>query len=250
MGLTLNSGYTIGPGVVLDAGYIPTPPTPSFITTGLRLHLDAGNPVSFTYPSTTWTDLIDGKVFTLFNNPTHYSDYGGYLNFSPGAGQYAEATSLPDSLSHWTVEAWHYYDGTLALDASPCIVTEVYAGNPINFTLGNCTDTSPNLQVGHWDGGSFNATPQGIVRLSNHWYHVVGTYDGTAHKLYINGELAATQATTSTASRGGVGIRLMCRWDVPQFWGGALAVVRIYDNALGDAGVLQNYTAGQTRFGL
>ena len=247
MSLVLNSGFTLGPGVTLDANY--TPP-PTVITTGLRLHLDAGNPASFTYPSSTWTDLVDGKAFTLFGGPTHYSDYGGYLNFAPSASQYAEATSFPDSLSHWTLEAWHYYDGTTPSNQSPCIITEVYAGTPINYTLGNCTDSSPNVQVGHWDGGSFNATPQGIVLLSNHWYHVVGTFDGTAHRLYVNGELASSQATSSPATRGGVGIRLMCRWDVPQFWGGALAVVRIYDTALDLAGVQQNYTTERTRFGL
>ena len=244
MSLTLNSGFTIGPGVELHSGNPILP-----VSAGLRLHLDAGNPDSYTISSSSWTDLVDGKVFTLYNGHSHYSDYGGYLYFTPGAGQYAEATSLPDTLSNWTVEAWHYYDGTNSA-GSPCIVTEVYAGNPINFTLGNCTDSSPNVQVGHWDGGSFNATPQGHILTQNHWYHLVGTFDGTAHRLYINGTLTASQATNSPATRGGVGIRLMCRWDVPQFWGGALAVVRIYDNAIGDAGVLQNYQADRARFGL
>jgi hypothetical protein len=246
MGLIINSGFTIGPGVVLDAGYTPLP---SFITAGLQLYLDAGNPTSYTFPSSSWTDLINGKVFTLYNGPNYYSDYGGYLNFSTGSSQYAEATSLPNSLSNWTVEAWHYYDGTNS-SGSPCIITESYAGTPINYTLGNCTDSSPNVQVGHWDGSSFNATPQGHVLTAGHWYHVVGTYDGTAHRLYINGTLTAIQATTSPAQRGGVGIRLMCRWDYGQYWGGALAIVRIYNAALGDAGVLQNYAAERARFGI
>jgi hypothetical protein len=244
MSLILNSGFTIGPGVELNSNHPPIP-----VSAGLRLHLDAGNPASFSYPSSTWTDLVDGKEFTLFGGPTHYSDYGGYLNFTPSSSQYAEATSFPDTLDNWTLEAWHYYDGTNS-SGSPCIITEVYAGTPINYTLGNCTDSSPNVQVGHWDGGSFNATPNGTVLIPNHWYHVVGTFDGTAHRLYVNGELAQTQATSSPANRGGVGIRLMCRWDAGQFWGGALAVVRIYDTALDLDGVQQNYTADRARFEL
>jgi hypothetical protein len=245
MSLILNSGFTIGPGVVLDANSMFP------VSAGLRLHLDAGNPASFAYPSSTWTDLVDGKAFTLYGGPTHYSDYGGYLNFAPNSSQYAEATSFPDTLDNWTLEAWHYYDGTTPSNHSPCIVTENYAGGgTINFSLGNCSDSSPNLQVGHWDGGSWNPTPQGIVLLSNHWYHVVGTFDGTAHRLYVNGELASSHATSSPAYRSGAGIRLMCRWDYPEFWGGALAVVRIYDTALDLAGVQQNYSAERTRFGL
>ena len=243
MSLILNSGFTIGPGVELHSNPVP-------VSAGLRLHLDAGNPASFTYPSSTWTDLVDGKVFTLYNNPLSYSSNGGFINFNPASGQYADATSFPDSLSNWTVEAWHYYDGTLDIGSSPCIVTEVYDSTPINFTLGNCTDSTPNVQVGHWDGSSFNATPQGTVLTQNQWYHLVGTFDGTAHRLYVNGTQVAITETTSPATRGGVGIRLMCRWDVPQFWGGGLAVVRIYDTALDLAGVNQNYSAGRARFGL
>jgi hypothetical protein len=247
MSITIRSAQTIHGGVTLRGNN--TQVIPPAVTAGLKLHLDAGNPASYPGSGTSWTDLVAGKVFTLYNNPSSYSSFGGYINFIPTSGQYAEATSLPDTLSHWTVEAWHYYDGTNN-NGSPCIVTESYAGNPINFTLGNCTDTSPNLQVGHWDGSSFNATPDGTVLIPNHWYHVVGTFDGTAHRLYVNGELAATQATSSPANRGGVGIRLMCRWDVGQFWGGALAIVRIYDTALDLAGVNQNYTAERGRFGI
>jgi len=246
MSLILNSGFTLGPGVVLDAN--PTVILPP-VSAGLQLYLDAGDPASYPESGTTWTDLVAGKEFTLFGGPVYNNNNGGYITFVPSASQYAEATSLPDSLSNWTVEAWHYYDGTNS-NGSPCIVTEVYASTPINYTLGNCTDSSPNVQVGHWDGSSFNPTPQGTVLTTEQWYHLVGTFDGTAHNLYINGQLAATQATSSPASRGGVGIRLMRRWDAEQYWGGRLSVVRIYDAALDLAGVLQNFTAERTRFGL
>jgi len=248
MSLILNSGVRIGPGVVLDAN---PDISPTAVTTGLRLHLDAGNPTSYPGSGTTWTDLVDEKEFTLYNSPLYNSNNGGYINFNPAAGQYADATSFDDSLTNWTVEAWHYYDGTLDIGSSPCIVTEVYpGGGTINFALGNCTDSSPNLQVGHWDGSNWNPTPQGTVLSTNHWYHLVGTFDGTAHRLYINGVLAQTQATTSPASRSGAGIRLMSRWDYAQYWGGRLAIVRIYDTALDLAGVVQNYTADRARFGL
>ena len=45
MSLILNSGFTLGPGVVLDANpYIP----PSVVSSGLVLHLDASNPYCYT----------------------------------------------------------------------------------------------------------------------------------------------------------------------------------------------------------
>lgn len=221
----------------------------TIIKDGLQMYLDAGNPASYPGSGTTWTDTIGDKEFTLYNGPVYNSGNGGYLTFVPSASQYAAATSFPDSLSNWTVEAWHYYNGTNS-NGSPCIVTEAYASTPINFTLGNCTDSSPNLQVGHWDGSSFNATPGGYSLTTNHWHHVVGTFDGTAHRLYVDGVPINMTETTSPATRGGAGIILMCRWDYPQFWGGGLAVVRIYNEALDASGVAQNYLAERNRFGL
>jgi hypothetical protein len=126
----------------------------------------------------------------------------------------------------------------------------LYFGNPINFTLGNTQDTSPNLQTGYF-WGEWAATPPGYTLTAGNWYHIAGSWDGTTVKLYVNGEVV-TSATPGSppASRGGNGIRLMGRWDNADWWGGRLAVVRIYDTALGNAGVVQNYTAERARFGL
>jgi hypothetical protein len=193
--------------------------------------------------------LISSKEFTLYGNPSYYSDNGGYLMFDPTGSQYAEATSLPSSLSNWSVEVWHYYTGNNS-GSSPCIVTEAYTGGPINFTLGNCTDSSPNLQVGHWDGSSFYPTPQGITLAVNRWHHIVGVFDGSAHKLYLNGVLTASTPTSAPANRGGVGIVLMRRWDYTHYWGGALAAVRIYDRDIGQDGIRNNFNVERSRFGL
>ena len=244
MSLILNSGFTIGPGVVLDAGYNPTI-TP--VAAGLQLHLDAGNTSSYPGSGTTWTDLVNGKQFTLYNSPTHYSDYGGYLFFMSANGQYAEAPSFPATLPNWTLEAWHYYNGVNS-GGNPCIITENYTGSYINFTLGSLGD--PNPQVGHWDGGSFTPTPPVPALTIGQWHHLVGTFDGSTHNLYINGTLAATGAASATCLQGGGGIRLMRRWDGEEYWGGALGVVRIYDTTLDLAGVTQNFNADRARFGL
>ena len=33
-----------------------------------------------------------------------------------------------------------------------------------------------------------------VMAQANQWYHVVGTYDGAEHRLYVNGTLEATEA--------------------------------------------------------
>jgi len=223
--------------------------TLGIVNDNLALYLDAGNPTSYPGSGSTWTDLVASKAFTLYNSPSYSSNNGGYLNFDPASTQWADATSLPSSLTTWTVEAWHWYAGTNN-NGSPCIVTEAFAGGPINYTVGNCTDSSPNLQVGYWDGGSFHPTPQGTVLTAGQWYQVVGTYDGTANQLYLNGAFVSSTASTSVPASGGAGIRLMRRWDADQYWGGRLSIVRIYNAALTVQQVTQNYNATRSRFGL
>lgn len=245
MSLVLGPGISFGPGVTIDPVYVVP-----YVTAGLVLNMDAGDTDSYPGTGTTWTNLVDNaQQFTLYNGVTYSSSNGGYLTFNPASSQYVEGPSFASSLTTWTVEAWHYYAGTNN-SGSPCIVTEVYTGGPINYTVGNCTDSSPDLQVGYWDGASFHPTPAGTVLTPGQWYQVVGIYNGTANQLYLNGALVSSTASASVPQSGGAGIRFMRRWDAEQYWGGNLSIVRIYDADIGSAGVTQNFNANKTRFGL
>lgn len=216
----------------------------------LQLHLDAGNTSSYSGSGTTWTDLVGSKTFTLYGSPTYSAASGGYINFVPASGQYAQTTTSLASMTNWTVEAWHYYTGTNT-GASPCIVTEYWpngTGN-LNYTLGNGTDSSPNLQAAFFNG-AWRATPTGTTLTANTWYHLAGTYNGSTLKLYVNGTLASNASYTGTSATGAAGIRLMRRWDNAEYWGGGLGVVRIYNSDIGAAGVSQNYNFQKSRFGV
>jgi len=219
----------------------------SAVTVGLLVSLDAGNTASYPGSGSTWTDLISSKAFTLFNTPTYNSGNGGYLSFAPASSQYAQATSLTSSLTKWTVETWHYYAGTNS-GGLPCIVTEVYPGatSKINFSLGS--DTTTGLQNGFFDGGW--RTTSAHTLTTNTWNHIVGTYDGATIKLYVNNSLvqSASYVGTPTTSQGG--IRLMRRWDNPEYWGGRLAIVNIYTGSFTATDVTQNYNTNKGRFGL
>ena len=245
MSLVLNSGFSIGPGVVLDANPTIIPP---IVETNLVLHLDAGNPSSYPGSGSTWTDLVASKQFTLYGGPTYSGNNGGYLEFDPNNSQYADATSLPSTLSTWTLEAWFYNNGNY-LGQSPCIITDVYNGNPINFTLGNTFDGYPVLQTGFFDG-SWHATSGSYTLPSTGWFHIAGTWDGTDMKMYVNNSLVSTTTPGGTSTSGGQGIRLMRRWDAPDYMGGRLGSIRIYDTTLDFAGVTQNFNADRARFGL
>jgi hypothetical protein len=219
----------------------------TIVTTNLQLHLDAGNPLSYPGSGTTWTDTIGSKAFTLFNTPTYSSNNGGYLSFAPASSQYAASSTSLSSLSTWTVEAWHYYTGTNSAGL-PCIVTELYPAttSKINFSLGS--DTTTGLQNGFFDGAWRTTTAYSLS--ANNWYHIVGTYDGTTIKLYVNNSLVQSTSFTGTPTSSQGGIRLMRRWDNADYWGGNLAIVRIYTGDIGATGITQNWNAQRSRFGL
>ena len=249
MALTIGGGITLGAGVGILPGFTTA-------TAGLLLHLDAGNPASYPGSGTTWTDLVSSKVFTLnkapaYGYPTYNSSKGGYIEFTASSGHYA-SSSGPNlgSLSTWTVETWVSYTGSQG--TNPAIVSEVFGSNKINYTLGT-PDTgglvAPQISVGAYPGAWYAVTP-GYTPTLNNWYHVVGTYDGTAFKLYINGTFQQQALATVTTTTSANGIVLMRRWDNADHWGGGLGVVRIYNGALTSDQITGNWISQRDRFGL
>lgn len=214
----------------------------------LALRLDAGDSASYNSGSPTyWSDTVQNTLFTLYGStlPAYSADQGGKLTFSPGNGNYADAPSLP-SAPRWTVEAWHYYDGTNS-GSNPCLVTEIYGGGAINYTIG--TADGSGLQVGFFAPGW--ATTAGTTLTAGNWYHIAGSYDGSQLRLYVNGTLAIQNGVSANApSSSNLGIRLMKRWDLEDFWGGALSIVRIYTGALTEGNIQANFNAEKARFGL
>ena len=207
-----------------------------------------GNPVTFGN-SSTWIDTVGGMPFDLINGPTYNSANGGYLHFTPSGGQYAVSTSTLGTLANWTIEAWHYYDGTNTADGD-CIFTEDYHGGDINLTLGAVDSQPGDLQTAYYRGG-WHATNSGYRLTTSTWHHVVGTFDGVALKLYVDSTLV--NSTTDAGPAGTAnnrGYRLMSRWDAGGLWGGRLGVVRVYNTATNQAYITNTYNSEKSRYGL
>jgi len=211
------------------------------------LSLDAGNMSSYPGSGTVWTDLVGGKTFNLINGPGYDSGNGGKIYFNSSSNQYAQCNTSLASLPTFTTTVWHNWSGTNSGNL-PCILTEIYVGGPINYFMGNLLGYV--AQGGYFNGG-FQASPQ-FNLTSNTWYNIAVTCDSSQTvKIYINGTLISSTSTSgSQPSSSNAGIRLMRRWDDPDYWGGYLATVDIYDRAMSSSQVSSIFNTTKSRFGL
>ena len=206
----------------------------------------SGSTYTFT-GANSWIDSVSGRTFILNNGVTYSTDGGGSLVFDAASAQNAECASSLSNLSTWTVEAWHYYTGTNT-GSFPCIVVETYTGGQINYVLGYPTN-SGYLQTGFFDG-AWEVNPTNYSLIPGDWYQLVGIYDGTTIKLYVNNLLVSSSTYSGTPISSGAGIRLMERWDTSDYWGGSFAIVKIYEGDIGQSGVTSSWNAHKSRFGL
>jgi len=229
---------------------------PDVINTGLLVYLDAANIESYPGSGNTWYDISgNNRNVTLYNTPTFSSSNGGILTFTRNNLEYGESASALPDLNRWTAEAWVKFNTV----PSGSNVTTVICGqydlvSKLNFSIGtNLQPTNANIYAGFFNGAWRNTTT-GFTPSQNVWYNITGTYDGTTIKLYVNGSQNATGNITASPQSGGK-LRIARRWDDADnnsnfFLDATIPVVRIYNQALTSAEVLQNYNANKTRYGL
>lgn len=227
--------------------------SPKIITDGLVLCLDAGNNKSYPGSGTTWRDLTgNNRNATLVNTPTFNSNFGGYLNFADTSLQYGFISNI-GNLSVWSVEAWFRLTTVLTNKITSIVANQYDLVNKLNFSIGtNNAPTNYNLTTGFFDGNW--RTVAGMVPVTNIWYHVIGTYDGTTIRQFINGQSDGGTLTYSGTPQSGGEIRLMRRWDSTavssNYVNGDLSIVRIYSYAMSTGQIIQNFNALRSRFGV
>lgn len=82
------------------------------------------------------------------------------------------------------------------------------------------------------------------------WSHVVGTYDGTTGKLYVNGVLVASASYTTALATStaplliGAAASGATTWDAGYYWKGGVDDVAVYPTALSAATIARHWNAG------
>ncbi len=169
----------------------------------------------------------DADTAMLFNGTS------GYVSF-PDAG-------LPSGNAAWTLECW------LNISSSANYPEPIQYGTPWVTSANNNkaaaiwvdTDTGGSINVGFAHAGNV----RGPVLTLNTRHHVVGTFDGSTLRLYLDGTLVGFASTTGNIvlSGGVIGTdeTLTFGWVA-----GVVDEVAIYNVALSSTRVFTHYSAG------
>ena len=209
---------------------------PDIITDGLVFAVDAGSIRSYSGSGTTWATLKGEYNATLTNGPSFDSGNGGSFDFD-GSDDYCSISGLALSTTAYTKAVWFNPDG-----ATSNIVSGGNDGMHA-FWMGG---TNTNLRSGHNNAWSTVDYSPGVM-TGQWWYGVVSFNTTTGWKLYLNGELVDTSTNTTTFT-GGTAVRISAFIAASNTFNGKISSVGIYNRALTDAEVLQNYNAQKTRF--
>jgi len=222
---------------------IPPPPPPQIPSDGLRLYLDAANPLSYPGTGTTWTDMSpQGKTATLVNSPQFETTNGGEFNFVSASIQYATVTGTETS-SALTMIAWIQPNGTQAAWAGVLFGRNSIA-NGLNYR-------GVTGQLGyHWN--SLNSSYDfisGLAIPANQWSMVAVAVQPSQAKLYLGSAGTLSSSTNAIPHTSTTLESLNVGRDAEGYrnFNGRIGAAIVYNRALSDAEMQQVYTALQVR---
>jgi len=168
------------------------------------------------------------------------------VDFAPSDSDYVEVADSPaiSPTAALTLEAWVEFDALpvtypriIAKDdtagQSYQLLVEASTSKPF-FRVKDSTDTT-------WHGGVFDTALN-----AGEAYHLVGTFDGTTLRAYVNGtQEATTYSFTGAVNDGATVLRFGRHGNLSgSYWDGRIDEVAIYDSALSSTRVQAHYDAG------
>jgi Concanavalin A-like lectin/glucanases superfamily len=217
------------------------------VTSGLVLHLDAGNTSSYPGSGNTWTDLSgNGNHGILINGPTYSSANGGSIVFDGSDDIVSSFSTQISGTGSKTISSWIKINITSRAGIAG---TRSLAECGWGFTVNR--NGTGNLAF-YDTRGSELSVAAGLG--TNIWYNVCVTLDDSRIvSLYVNGSRVGISSTPFSALNastfnGVIGNEDESNNPFYHPFNGNIAQVIIYNRALTAAEVLQNYNALSSRF--
>jgi hypothetical protein len=217
---------------------------PIEVTDGLIVHLDGGNSRSYSGSGTTVNNLTGSILGSMINGVGFSSINGGFLSFD-GTNDAVILSSNPSLGNQITVSVWvkpsdnTNFGWILGRENSYRILytTSIFLWDVATANNG-------------WYTAGTHITSNSISVIDN-WWNVVGTYNGSNLRLYVNGSLHTTGGNISgNLLSTGYTLNLMkADAGFPAVYGkGNLSQFLLYNRALSATEIFQNYTATKGRY--
>ena len=214
---------------------------PEIVNDVLVLHLDAANPRSYPGSGTIWTDLSgNGNNGTLVNGVGYNNANNGSMVFD-GVNDYVnigQPPSLSNIGSNFSIQCYVKWNGVG--NSWQGIVTK---GRNTSNWYGLWVNNS-QFAFGVLGGNFFSNTIS-----ANTWYYACITNGNLGRRIYINGLQSAsnpTQINFDPVADLVVGFAQ----NTAEWFNGNISQVSIYNRALSQQEVRQNFEATRSRYGI
>ena len=225
----------------------------NIVTEGLIMRYDIKNLSSYPGSGVGVLDLSGAdEGGTLINGVAFNAN--GYLEFD-GVDDYIQTTttySLPSTATNFTMGGWLKMP-TNTLTSGLTFISNYNSENdattlgPFNSTVrgGSAASNAGKFQASTKDTSGSWVSLYSLSRVDDgNWYYCVYSKDGTTYKLYVNGVNETTTISTNvgvTTITNDITIGVLNYYLDRSWFPGSIADVGIYDRALSQAEILQNY---------
>ena len=213
---------------------------PDIVQDGLVFAVDAGSERCYSGSGTSAYNLVANNDVSLVNGLGWQSGNGGYF-LSDGTD---DGMTTPDvsnlDLVDFTLEGWVWWDQHKNY-GSFLVKGPGGSGQLFNYSFFGYNDS---VSLGFGDGTNYRSVSISVP-ATGEWHHIVGTYDGSTLKFYLNNTLASSSAITATPNQNNDALQILqSNYSID----GRIACAKVYNRALTAAEVLQNFNAQKNRF--
>jgi hypothetical protein len=238
---------------------------PPFTTSGLALHIDAGDVASYSGTGSTWFDISgNSRNGTLANTTFTNSGSASYFNFNGSTSHVdlGQTAYVGSGTSPLTAEVWMFVGNTLA---GGVYIMPIRVRQDSEFFVAIGDNAGTFFVNAVFRNSTQNALTSGISRslFENQWVQLVVVYNGgnkstgSSYVIYRNGVSLGTGSTNfgtagGTANWNALGKDSLDSTVAGGTGAGALngriSNYKLYDRALSPTEISQNFSALRSRY--